>query len=79
MNKTVKIEKLNSIRNEMTHIWGSAFILGGGSMSLLFNGEYNLVKYFFGILGFILTLLVFNAYFTRRIEMQKMLKHLEDD
>ncbi len=78
MNKTLKVEKLNSLRNEMTHIWGSAFILGGGSMTLLFN-EYNPVKYFFGMLGFILTIIIFNAYFTRRSEMQQMLKNLEEE
>lgn len=62
MNKISKIEKLNSLRNEMTHIWGSAFILGGGSMALLLN-EYNPIKYFFGITGFIFTIIIFNAYF----------------
>lgn len=78
MGKALKIEKLNSLRNEMTHIWGSAFILCGGSMTLLFN-EYNPIKYFFGVLGFVLTIIIFNAYFTRRIEMQKMLKDLEEE
>ena len=32
-------EKLNCIRNEMTHLWGSVFIIGGGSFSLILNGS----------------------------------------
>ncbi len=28
------VEKLNCIRNEMTHLWGSAFLIGGGAVCL---------------------------------------------
>ena len=37
MREIVYTEKLNSIRNEMTHLWTSFFIVGGGSFTLLFN------------------------------------------
>lgn len=30
-------EKLNSIRNEMNHIWSAMFLLGGSSLAVLFN------------------------------------------
>ena len=34
-------ERLNSIRNEMTHIWGTVFVIGGGSIALLMEHSYS--------------------------------------
>jgi len=35
-------EKLNSIRNEMSHLWGGAFVTGGGTFTLLSTSLNNL-------------------------------------
>lgn len=73
-----KVEKLNSIRNEMTHLWGSVFILGGGSIAFVMN-KPSISTYIIGFVGIIIAILFFNAYFVRRVEMFKMLESLEDE
>lgn len=35
MDKIFEVEKLNSIRNEMTHLWGSIFVTAGGTIALI--------------------------------------------
>ena len=39
MDELYNQELLSSIRNEMTHLWGSIFVVGGGSIVLLMNGH----------------------------------------
>ena len=78
MSKEIIIEKLNSIRNEMTHLWGSVFILAGGSIALLLD-DFSFKKLLLGLLGMILAILLFNTYFIRRIELQKMIKKMEEE
>ena len=78
MKSTVIPERLNSIRNEMTHLWGSVFVLGGGSIAL-FLGEFSVRNFVLGFVGVMLTILMFNTYFLRRIELQKMIKDLEEE
>lgn len=77
MNSIFEVEKLNSIRNEMTHIWGSIFIVGGGSIALLLNSS-NLFGYMLAIVGSLLTIILSQAYFIRRNEVVKIVKGLED-
>ena len=46
-------ELLNSIRNEMTHLWGAIFATSGGVIALIL-GELNILKVFFVIFGIII-------------------------
>lgn len=78
MKDKVIAEKLNSIRNEMTHLWGSVFILGGGSIAL-FLDTFSLKNWLLGFIGIILAILLFNTYFLRRVELQKMIKNMEEN
>ena len=75
MNNLSIQEKLNSIRNEMTHLWGSIFIVGGGSMALLLNNS-GVKDYIIGMLGIFLTIIFINAYFVRRYEVVKIINNL---
>ncbi len=59
-------EKLNCIRNEMTHLWGSVFILGGGSISLFF--KHTIEGYITGTIGVIFAIILAYSYFIRREE-----------
>lgn len=76
MKETAKIEKLNLLRNEMSHLWGSVFIVGGGSFTFVIN-EPSLIKYIIGFIGIIFALLFLNAYFIRRTEVFKLIQSLE--
>ena len=75
MNNLSIQEKLNSIRNEMTHLWGSIFIVGRGSMALLLNNS-GVKDYIIGMLGIFLTIIFINAYFVRRYEVVKIINNL---
>ncbi|MCX4275419.1 MAG: hypothetical protein OSJ27_06520 [Candidatus Gastranaerophilales bacterium] len=66
-------EKLNCIRNEMTHLWGSVFIIGGGSVSLFLHGT-SLKDSLAAIIGAILTIILAYAYFIRREETLRIVK-----
>ena len=70
-------ELLSSIRNEMTHLWGAIFVVGGGSIVLLMNGHTS-IEFFFAIIGIILTIMFVNAYFVRRNQVVQIVKSLED-
>lgn len=76
MNEIYINERLNCIRNEMSHLWGTVFVLGGGSIMLIFN-FVNTASIFLAICGLILSLLCLNAYFLRRTEVFIILKELE--
>lgn len=78
MKCVVKVERLNSIRNEMTHLWGSVFILGGGSVAFIVLNP-SPVKYFLGIIGIAVAMMLLNAYFIRRVELLNILKALEEE
>lgn len=77
MNKESLIEKIGAIKNEMSHIWGAAFVLGGGTVTLITTGV-DVLKSAFVISGVVLTVLFINAYFIRRQELKRFLKELED-
>lgn len=78
MNNLSIQEKLNSIRNEMTHLWGSIFIVGGGSLALLLNNS-GIKDYIIGIIGIFLTMIFINAYFVRRYEVVKIVNNLGEE
>ena len=61
----------------MTHLWGGVFIVGGGAIALLLNGN-SIVHYILGILGILLSLIFINAYFVRRNEVVKIVNDLEE-
>ena len=69
-------ERLNSIRNEMTHIWGTVFVIGGGSLALL--KEHSILCLIVGIIGLLAAGLFFNTYFLRRNEVFNLLQQLEE-
>ena len=75
MENIFEVEKLNSIRNEMTHLWGSVFVTAGGSIALFLNSP-SLVNYVLGVAGIIISIIMANAYFIRRNEVVKILKDL---
>ena len=78
MDNIFEVEKLNCIRNEMTHLWGSIFITAGGTIALILESNKNQLVYLFIFAGFLFTLLLINAYFIRRTEVVKILKGLEE-
>ncbi len=78
MDNIFEVEKLNCIRNEMTHLWGSIFITAGGTIALILESNKNPLVYLFIFAGFLFTLLLINAYFIRRTEVVKILKGLEE-
>ncbi len=78
MDNIFEVEKLNCIRNEMTHLWGSIFITAGGTIALILESNKNSLVYLFIFAGFLFTLLLINAYFIRRTEVVKILKGLEE-
>lgn len=69
-------EKLNSIRNEMSHIWGGIFVTGGGSVTLATTG-YDITRLIFIIIGIWLAILFINAYFIRKQELMNILNELK--
>ena len=76
MEDSFEVEKLNCIRNEMTHLWGSIFATSGGVIALVLS-EFNILKLFFIIFGTLLSLVIINAYFIRRTEVMNILKNLK--
>ena len=75
MSKTA--EKLNCMRNEMTHLWGSVFLIAGGSVSALFT--FSTRGYVIGAVGIILALALLNAYFIRREETLRIVNSMEEE
>lgn len=76
MENSFETEKLNCIRNEMTHLWGSIFATSGGVIALVLS-EFSILKLFFIVFGTLLTLIMINAYFIRRTEVMSILKELK--
>ena len=76
MENFFETEKLNCIRNEMTHLWGSIFATSGGVIALVLS-EFSILKLFFIVFGTLLTLIMINAYFIRRTEVMSILKELK--
>ena len=50
MENICETERLNCIRNEMTHLWGGVFATAGGSIAL-FLSEPTFIKYLIGFIG----------------------------
>lgn len=76
MEEIFESEKLNCIRNEMTHLWGSIFATSGGVVALVLS-DFSMLKLFFIIFGTLLSLIMINAYFIRRTEVMNILKNMK--
>jgi hypothetical protein len=70
------IETLNSLRNEMSHIWGAVFVTGGGAITLFTTG-YKGEKVIFIVLGLFFAIIFMNAYMIRRKEVVAILKKIK--
>lgn len=77
MENICEVEKLNCIRNEMTHLWGSIFVLGGGAIALFLNGK-TLTEYILASVGILCSIMMANAYFIRRTEVLKIVNKLKE-
>ena len=69
-------ETLNSLRNEMSHLWGAVFVTGGGAITLLTTG-YKSEKVIFIVFGLIFALIFMNAYMVRRNEVVDILNRIK--
>lgn len=77
MENICEVERLNCIRNEMTHLWGGIFAAAGGSIAL-FLSEPTFIKYLIGFVGILFAIIMSNAYLIRRNEIVKIIENLED-
>ncbi len=71
-------EKLNCIRNEMTHLWGSVFLIMGGSISIAFYNR-TFLAFLISSVGVIVATILAYAYFIRRDETLRIINSMEDD
>ncbi len=44
--------RLSCVKNEMTHLWGTSFLMGGGAFSLMLT-NHSFIGYFWGTIGII--------------------------
>lgn len=79
MNNDYSVEKLNSIRNEMSHIWGGIFVTGGGAITIVLTMNWNILQITFCLLGLLLSLTFVNAYLTKRIDLVNTLDELKEE
>ncbi len=70
-------EQLGCIKNEMTHLWGTAFLFGGTSLMLLLRGVSDMER-IIAIPGIIIALALFNAYFIRRDETLRIVNKIKE-
>lgn len=86
-NKSKTELKLNFLINEMNCLWGSSFIIGGGSIALLFalgNKEASvfntveIIQLIMGIIGLVVFILFLNAFFIKRTECIKYISQIEE-
>lgn len=79
MDKNYLMEKLSALRNEMSHLWGGIFVVGGGSSTLVLIANKSLAQIIFCIIGFLLMLIFFNAYLIKRVAIEDILNKLKED
>lgn len=79
MDKDYLTEKLNSIRNEMSHIWGGIFVLGGGVATLLSVAHWTTTNIILCLIGILLTVIFTNAYMIRKDELMNMLSEFNEE
>lgn len=57
----------------MDHLWNGIFIVGGGAIAIIISSDLNVFKIILAAIGAIIAILFFNAYFIKRIEINKAL------
>ncbi len=67
--------RLSCVKNEMTHLWGSTFLVAGGGFSLIYNSN-SLKGFICGIIGVCVAVVFFRAYMIRRDETVKIVEQL---
>lgn len=70
-------EQLGCIKNEMTHLWGTVFLLAGGSFTIIFNHR-TLESFICGGFGILAAMIFGRAYIIRRVETLKIVKKIKD-
>ncbi|GBF23250.1 hypothetical protein tpqmel_0654 [Candidatus Gastranaerophilus sp. (ex Termes propinquus)] len=75
MDKKYETELINSLKNEMNHLWVTATVTMGGSLVFM-CGEYSPGLKILGGVGFIVSLLLLNAYLARRTAITNTLNKL---
>lgn len=78
MDKDILKEQINCLRNEMTHLWGTTFLFGGTSLMLLLRGISN-IEQVMGILGMIVSCILFRAYFIRYDEIKRLINKMKEN
>lgn len=76
MDEKYLTEKLNSIRNEMSHLWGTVFVTLGGAFTLV-STPFSVVRLVLAFISFCVTGIFINAYFLRRDELLNILHGLK--
>ena len=67
--------RLSCVKNEMTHLWGTSFLMGGGAFSLMLT-NHSFIGYFWGTIGIIAATVFFRAYMIWRDETMKFVEQL---
>ncbi len=78
MENICEVGKLNSIRNEMTHLWGTACATFGGAVVLFLSSGADWINYVIATAGLIIAIIMANDYFVRRNEVIRILNKLEE-
>lgn len=61
----------------MTHLWGTGFLLAGGSFTVIFNNR-TVESFIWGGIGILIALIFGHAYFIRRTETLKIVKKIKE-
>ena len=77
MSKECLVEKIGATKNEMSHLWGGIFVMGGGTITFIFS-ELNILKWVVIILGAFFTIFFLNIYVIRKQELMNLLEKLEE-
>lgn len=70
--------KANCLRNEMNHIWGAIFIMGGGAIGFSVFEPKNILVIIYIALGIFLTTIFINGYMVRRNQLTQIVKELNE-
>lgn len=71
-------EKANCLCNEMNHIWGAIFIMGGGAIGFSVFEPKNILVIIYIVLGIFLTTIFINGYMVRRNQLTQIVKELNE-
>jgi hypothetical protein len=72
------IQQIGIVKNEMTHIWNALIVVIGGTIGLLFVTQ-SIKTFALFLFGIFFTILLVNAYVTRRINLLTLLNQLNKE